>query len=65
MIFKATHFLDKVIMFSEEDAPDWLTCKNQIPNSTMDTSWFFRDHVLKLEVGQFVETDFHIIERIA
>lgn len=63
MRFKATHLLGQVVMFSEENAQDWLTCKNQVPNSTMDTSWFFKDHVLKLKVGQSMETDFHIIER--
>lgn len=65
MRFKATSIFNQVSIFSKENAPDWLTCKGQISNSTMDNSWFFRDRVLKLEVGESVETDFHIIERIS
>jgi hypothetical protein len=63
--FKATSVFNQVSIFHEKNAPDWLTCKDQVPNSAMDNSWFFRDHILKLEVGQSAETDFHIIERIA
>ena len=50
--------------FTEETAPDWLTSRNQIKGSTMDDSWFWFGHVLTLEVGQSVETDFSKITRI-
>ena len=50
--------------FTEETAPDWLTSRNQVKGSTMDDSWFWHGHVLTLEVGQSVETDFSKITRI-
>jgi hypothetical protein len=50
--------------FSDTDAPDWLTSKNTVPGSTMDSRWFWNDHVLKLSVGQSVETEFNVIKRI-
>ena len=51
-------------VFSEHTAPDWLTSKNTIEGSTMDARWFWRDHVLTLEVGESIYTDFHKITRI-
>lgn len=51
--------------FTESSAPDWLTAKSAIKGSTMDSSWFWREHVLTLDVGKSVETDFHTIRRIA
>ena len=50
--------------FSEETAPDWLTSRNTIKGSTMDMRWFWNDHVLTLEVGKKVKTDFRTITRI-
>jgi hypothetical protein len=51
-------------MFSEKDAPDWLTGAQAVPGSTMDNSWFWNNHVLTLKVGEFIDTDFQRIERI-
>lgn len=51
--------------FSEHDAPDWLTSAKTIKGSTMDNRWFWERHVLTLEVGQSVETDFHRVTRVA
>jgi hypothetical protein len=51
-------------VFSEEDAPDWLTGVNTVRGSTMDCRWFWTDHVLTLEVGKSVDTDFHTITRL-
>lgn len=53
------------VEFDEETAPDWLTSKNAIPGSTADMRWFWMDHVLKLEVGQHLDTSFNRITRIA
>lgn len=50
--------------FSEVDAPDWLTSVNTRPGSTMDHRWFWDRHVLTLQVGQSVETDFQIVTRV-
>jgi len=52
-------------IFTEDTAPDWLTSKNTIKGSTMDGRWFWTDHVLKLEVGASIETDFQVITRTA
>jgi len=53
-----------VEIFSESDAPSWLTSENTIKGSTMDTRWFWNDRVLTLKLGESVETDFRIITRI-
>lgn len=50
--------------FTEETAPDWLTSKNTVKGSTMDDSWFWNRHVLTLNVGESVKTDFQTITRI-
>lgn len=50
--------------FDEDTAPDWLTSAKTIKGSTADNGWFWHEHVLKLEVGQTIKTDFRIIERI-
>lgn len=55
---------DKFTEFTEHDAPDWLTSKNTVPGSTMDMRWFWNDHVLKMEVGDVIYTDFQEITRI-
>lgn len=51
--------------FGVEDAPGWLTSKNTVPGSTMDMRWFWEKHVLTLEIGKFVDTDFHRITRVS
>lgn len=51
--------------FDETNAPSWLTCEGAIRGSTSDMRWFWLDHVLKLEVGKSVATDFNTITRIA
>ena len=66
MQFEATHkHFDKCIVFSEETAPDWLTSAKNIRSSTMDSRWFWTDHVLTLAIDASVETDFHTIKRVA
>jgi hypothetical protein len=52
-------------VFDEITAPDWLTSKNTVKGSTMDTRWFWKEHVLTLEVGHQIKTDFHTITRIS
>lgn len=66
MLFSMQHkFLDlEPKTFSEHDAPDWLTSKNTVPGSTMDCRWFWLEHVLALELGNSIETDFQTITRI-
>ena len=51
-------------VFSEANAPDWLTSRNTIRGSTMDHRWFWEDHVLTLQVGQSINTDFQTTTRI-
>lgn len=64
MKFKATHrVFDLVKRFTEDTAPNWLTCDKTIKGSTMDDRWFWNDHVLTLKVGQSIKTDFWNIER--
>lgn len=48
----------------ETNAPDWLTSENSKPGSTMDYRWFWTDHVLTLQVGESVCTDYHRVTRI-
>ena len=62
--FKMTHmfFGPPGEPFTEETAPNWL-CKGGVPGSTMDNRWFWNDHVLTLEVGETVRTDFNEIRR--
>lgn len=50
--------------FTEESAPEWLTSENTVKGSTMDDRWFWQEHVLTLEVGEHVDTDFTSIKRI-
>lgn len=56
---------DKAQTFTETTAPDWLTSCKTIKGSTMDDRWFWNNHVLKLEVGNSIQTDFRTITRIA
>ena len=57
--FKMTHvvFGPPSDVFSEEDAPRWLTHENGF-------GWFWKEHVLTLEVGEKAQTDFNDIVRI-
>ena len=66
MYFELTHkyFKGAIEYFTEEDAPDWLTSKNTVKGSTMDHRWFWTDHILTLEVGGSIETDFRKITRV-
>lgn len=52
------------VEFDESDAPDWLTGRSTILGSTADMRWFWQKHVLTLEVGQSIDTDFQTITRI-
>lgn len=67
MQFEMTHrfFNSTPESFSTLNAPAWLTSENTIRGSTMDNRWFWREHVLTLQVGESVKTDFHIIKRVA
>jgi hypothetical protein len=53
------------VRFSEKDAPDWLTSAHTIPGSTLDMRWFWNKHVLTLQVGGSIDTDFRTITRTA
>lgn len=67
MRFEMSHKIFKsspVELFSEHDAPDWLTSCNSIRGSTMDNRWFWEDYVLKLKVGGSIDTDFRTITRV-
>lgn len=55
----------RVVRFNEQTAPDWLTSAKTVKGSTMDNRWFWTDHVLTLDVGQTVDTDFRTIRRTA
>lgn len=63
--FEMTHlfFGPPSEVFTEETAPKWLR-EGGVPGSTMDNRWFWNDHVLTLEVGKSVNTDFNNIRRI-
>ena len=51
-------------LFTDDTAPDWLTSCTTVKGSTMDNRWFWNDHVLTLEVGESVKTDFQLITRV-
>jgi hypothetical protein len=51
-------------VFTEIDAPNWLTGVNTIRGSTMDCRWFWENYVLALPIGGTVETDFQKITRM-
>jgi hypothetical protein len=57
MEFKFTHMLGHAKTHRGDRMPAWLTHR--------EFGWFLRDHVLTLEVGQHVDTDFWRIERTA
>lgn len=50
--------------FNEETAPDWLKFGGR-EGSTMDNRWFWNKHVMTLEVGETVNTDFQAITRVS
>lgn len=62
--FEVTNFFGNTKVFTESTAPSWLTSKGTVPGSTMDSRWFWKDHVLTLEVGQSVDTNFNRITRL-
>ena len=66
MLFKMVNLYmkNKSHIFSEKNAPDWLTGAQAVSGSTMDNSWFWNNHVLTLKVGESIDTDFQRIERI-
>jgi hypothetical protein len=65
MLFEKTNtlFNTEPETFTEESAPSWLTSYRAVKGSTMDERWFWNDHVLTLDVGESVETDFTKITR--
>lgn len=66
MIFFMTHLIfteHPPVIFTETTAPEWLSSANTVKGSTMDMRWFFEDHVLTLEVGESIKTDFREITR--
>ena len=66
MLFSMTHNFFGCVpdIFRETDAPDWLTGASTIPGSTMDSRWFWQDHILTLNVGESIKTTFRTITRI-
>lgn len=46
----------RVENYSESNFPSWLTGKEH--------KWFFEVHILTLEIGETIETDFHLITRL-
>ena len=53
------------VTFTENTAPNWLTSANTIKGSTMDNRWFWTGHILTLDVGEYKDTDFQRIKRVA
>lgn len=66
MKFEMKHldFHEDVQIFTELDAPTWLTGETTTPGSTMDDRWFWQEHVLTLKVGESIDTDFRKITRL-
>lgn len=58
------HFPNGSLTFTEETAPKWLR-EGGHPGSTMDMRWYWNDHILTLEVGESIRTDFQEIRRTA
>ena len=48
-------FSDCIKEFDESNPPSWLLA---------DNGWYWRDHILKLEVGQSLKSDFQEILRV-
>ena len=52
-----THLIfQSVKEFDEETAPSWLKCD--------ENGWFWDDHIMKLQIGKSIDTDFNNIERV-
>ena len=51
-----------VTHFDEHTAPEWLRFGGR-KGSTCDMRWFWHDHVMTMEVGETIHTDFNTIER--
>ena len=66
MLFYMVHkyFGGEITVFTEKDAPEWLTSENTIKGSTMDSRWFWKEHVLTLPVGRSIDTGFNTITRL-
>ncbi len=64
MSFKITHlFMDsKPVYVAGDQPPEFLVQRRS--NSTASEAWFWNDQVLKLSVGQSIDTDFHKFTRI-
>jgi hypothetical protein len=61
MLFEMTPFFfkglgGKLTMFSEHNPPDWMTCK--------ENNWWWKKHVLTLEIGESIDSDFQTIKRL-
>ena len=56
--FESEHlYFGSIRRFDEDDPPKWML--------TDEYQWWYDKHVLALEVGQSISTDFHKITRIA
>lgn len=53
----------KVEKFTEESAPHWLKFGG-VEGSTICNRWFWNDYIMKLEVGETIDTDFRTIKRM-
>ena len=65
--FEMTHLFWKGLetdVFTEDTAPKWLRFGG-IKGSTMCNRWFWGGHIMKLEVGESIKTDYNEIRRIA
>jgi hypothetical protein len=64
--FKITHliFKKKSSVINENNAPDWLTSNNTRKGSTAGNRWFWKDYVLKLNIGESIDTTFRTITRL-
>lgn len=57
-MFQFRHlFFNTENIHAENDLPSWLIHKSN--------KWFLENHVLTLEIGQFVDTDFQRITRVS
>ena len=65
MEFEMTHRYGPadVEKFNVDNAPDWLKFGG-VEGSTMCNRWFWNDHIMKLEIGKSIETDFRKITRV-
>jgi hypothetical protein len=66
MRFSMTHlfFNTEPEIFTEDTVPDWLSSCNTVKGSTMDGRWWWQDHVMKLNVGESIRSDFREITRL-